>query len=418
LKSKTETSRGEVAAAPSISPYDHPIRSRIWKLGAAAAVLLAILLPHFLELPKPYVITFISLAVCFITIAFAIVRRPAMQNVCVLLASVSLCLAVGELGAWFLNTLRPQMTINTLEFNYEDPDLGYSPEPSQRAHVREVYGRTVLFDVTYTIDTNGFRVIPVAAPLAQCLVAFFGDSFTFGWGLSDTETMPNKFVAASGGIYRGYNFAQNGYGAHQMLRMLETGRFDRVVGDGPTNLVIYQAIVEHVARVVGRNTWDPRGPQYLITADNQRVAYVGPFHSNAYVVLLEWLERSDIYSYVTSKFFYEQARVQDVPLYVAILKQVKREVEQRYGAGTFVIVMWYDSEVLDADPTEQFKEAGLNVIPIDHVIPDITENRASYVLADQDWHPNAVANQRIAEFLAREVGPQHCNKNAAAITSP
>jgi hypothetical protein len=90
LKSKTEKSQGEVAAAPSISPYDHPIRSRIWKLGAAAAVLLvllAILLPHFLELPKPYVITFISLAVCFITIAFAVVRRPALQNMCVLLAS-------------------------------------------------------------------------------------------------------------------------------------------------------------------------------------------------------------------------------------------------------------------------------------------------------------------------------------------
>ena len=67
---------------------------------------------------------------------------------------------------------------------------------------------------------------------------------------------------------------------------------------------------------------------------------------------------------------------------------------------------------------DRFKEAGLNVIPIDRVIPDIKENRASYVLADQDWHPNAVANQRIAEFLAREVGPQHCSKNAAAITSP
>src|SRR5262249_17640600 len=153
---------------------------------------------------------------------------------------------------------------------------------------------------------------------AQCRVAFFGDSFTFGWGLADTETMPDRFVAASGGSYRGYNFAQNGYGAHQMLRMLETGRLDRAGDNGPVNLGIYQRMVEHVARVVGRNTWDPRGPRYVMTADNQRVEYVGPFHGNAYVALLEWLEKSEIYSYVTGRFFYEQARVRDVPLYIAV----------------------------------------------------------------------------------------------------
>jgi len=262
----------------------------------------------------------------------------------------------------------------------------------------------VIFDVTYTIDNNGFRAVPTTAPLAQCGVAFFGDSFTFGWGLADTETMPNQCVAASGGTYRGYNLAQNGYGAHQMLRMLETGRFDRAVSDGPVNLVIYQGIIEHVARMVG-SPWDPRGPQYVMTADNQSVAYVGPFHGNAYVGLLEWLEKSEIYSYFTP---YALARAQDLPLYVAVLKQAQREVERRYGEGSFVILMWYDKQILDADPTEQFKEAGLNVIPIDRVIPDVNENRAAYVLADEDWHPNALANKKIAEFLAHTVGPQHC----------
>src|SRR5262249_13543248 len=154
----------------------------------------------------------------------------AVQNVFVLLASVSFCLAIGELGAWFLNASRPQMT-DTLEFNLDDPDLGYSLEPNQRAQARELHGQRVLFDVTYTIDGNGFRVVPTSATLAQCRVAFLGDSFTFGWGLADAETMPNQFVAASAGLYRGYNLAQSGYGPHQMLRMLETERFDRAVGD-------------------------------------------------------------------------------------------------------------------------------------------------------------------------------------------
>src|SRR5262249_36141114 len=251
-----------------------------------------------------------------------------------------------------------------------------------------------------------------------CGVAFSGDSLTFGWGLADTETMPNQFVAASAGLYRGYNLAQNGYGPHHMLRMLETGRFDRVVGDDTINLVIYQGIVEHVGRVVGRNTWDPRGPRYVMTADKQGVEYVGPFHGNAYVALLEWLEKSEIYSYVTSRFFFEQPRVEDLALYVAILKQTQGEVERRYGPGSFLILFWFENEILGADPTEQFKEAGLNVIPIERIITDINENGAAYRLAAVDPHPNAEANQRIAEFLAHGVGPQHCrgqnrSKNAA-----
>jgi hypothetical protein len=381
------------------------------------AASLAILLPFFLDWPKPYVVTFIGAALGFITIAFAVARRSVIQNLCVLLASVSLCLAIGELGAWFLNASGPQM-IDALEFD-DDSDVGYRLQASQRAQAREVYRKKVLFDVTYTIDANGFRVIPTAAPSAQCRVAFLGDSFTFGWGLADTETVPNQFVAASRGLYGGYNFAQSGYGAHQMLRMLETGRFDRVVGDGPVNLVIYQGISEHVARVVGATTWDLRGPRYVMTADNQGVAYVGRFHGNAYAALLKWLNKSEIYSYFANRFLDGRARVEDLPLYVAVLKQAQREVERRYGAGSFVILMWYDKDILDADPTEQFKEAGLNVIPIDRVIPDIIENHASYVLADEDGHPNATANQRIAEFLAHTVGLQHCDakdhsKNAAA----
>jgi len=109
---------------------------RIWTLAAAVATSLGALLPLLLDWPKPYVIAFIGAALWFVTIAFGIARRPVMQNVCVLLAAVALCLAIGELGAWFVNASRPQMTTDTLEFNYNDPDLGYSPQPSQRGQAR------------------------------------------------------------------------------------------------------------------------------------------------------------------------------------------------------------------------------------------------------------------------------------------
>jgi len=119
-----------------------------------------------------------------------------------------------------------------------------------------------------------------------------------------------------------------------------------------------------------------------------------------------------------SSVFYEQPRLEDLPLYIAILKQAQREIERRYGAGAFIILFWYNKQVLGADPIEQFKEAGLDVIPIDRIISDIDKNSAAYVLAEVDLHPNAVANHQIAAFLAHAVGPQHCDardhgKNAA-----
>src|SRR5262249_43624964 len=183
----------------------------------------------------------------------------------------------------------------------------------------------------------------------------------------DTETMPSQFVAASSGLYRGYNLAQSGYGPHQMLRMLETGKLHRVVGNNSINLVVYQGIVDHVGRIVGRNTWDLRGPRYVMTADEQGVAYVGPFRSDAYVTFLQQLKKSEIYSYFTSRFFDDRPHVEDLPLYIAILKQAQREVERRYGAGSFIILFWYDNETLGTDPTKQFNEAGLNVISIERI---------------------------------------------------
>jgi len=406
MKNKMRLSQCDVAAAPAVKP-NVPRKRQICTLAAAAAASLAVLLPFFLDWPKPYVIVFVGAALGFLTIAFGIARRPAMQNVCVLLASISLCLEIGELGAWFLNASDPQM-IDTLEYD-DDPDLGYGLKASQRAQVREEYRQRVLFDVSYTIDTNGLRVIPTATPLAQCRVAFFGDSFTFGWGLTDAETMPNQFVAASSGLYRGYNFGQSGYGPHQMLRMLESGRFDRVVGDGPIDLVIYQGIVDHVARVVGRNTWDLRGPRYVMRTDQPGIVYAGSFHGSAYVALLEWLKKSDIYSYFTNRFFNDQVHVGDLPLYIAILKQAQWEVERRYGVGSFVILFWYDDRLRADLMTEQLKEAGLNVISIERIIPDINENGSAYRLAAVDTHPSALTNQKIAKFLAYTVGPQRCH---------
>ena len=76
---------------------------------------------------------------------------------------------------------------------------------------------------TINIDADGRRathVPPDASPTRS--VAFFGGSTTWGTGAYDDATIPSEFVKLNPG-YRGYNFGETGYVAHQSLnRFLES----------------------------------------------------------------------------------------------------------------------------------------------------------------------------------------------------
>ncbi len=270
--------------------------------------------------------------------------------------------------------------------------------------------------VTYTIGADGLRVTP-APPSASCSAVFVIDSFAFGWGLEDGATLPAQFVAASAGAYRAYNFSYSGYGPHQLLRALETGRVARAVGGKPVNLVVYIGLMDHMLRAAGRAFWDLEGPRYVIADDGHDLRYVGPFHSRLYARFDRILGRkSEIWRFL-DRIALARARVESVealPLYIALLRKTQKEVERQYGAGSFLVLFW-DSE----DPTvyspevqeevrRQLVRAGLQVIPISRILPDIAAHRLDYVLGADDSHPNALADRRIAAFLADRVAPRHC----------
>ena len=84
---------------------------------------------------------------------------------------------------------------------------------------------------------------------------FFGDSFTFGEGVNDEDTLPNAFSIVSG--MRVLNFGINGYGPHHMLRLLELDVPKKITSSFP-RLMVYTAIEDHIARAAGRGAWDQK----------------------------------------------------------------------------------------------------------------------------------------------------------------
>ena len=70
--------------------------------------------------------------------------------------------------------------------------LGYEP--------LELTGKTV-FDVTYTILPDRTRATP-PAPVGADTYIFLGDSFMFGEGLADDDTLPSQFAREAGCAHR------------------------------------------------------------------------------------------------------------------------------------------------------------------------------------------------------------------------
>jgi hypothetical protein len=96
--------------------------------------------------------------------------------------------AVSLVSAEFLvRAFAPQAI--TSDFVMPDPTVDYRLRPSTTGHMTSIE-----YAVTVHVNSLGFRSpeITVAKPPATKRVLFLGDSYTFGQGLNDDETLPSQ----------------------------------------------------------------------------------------------------------------------------------------------------------------------------------------------------------------------------------
>ena len=171
--------------------------------------------------------------------------------------------------------------------------LGYGPHSEVQATALKYHGNKRLYDVTYTIGADGLRVGPNIADGTAPAILFFGDSFTFGEGVDDHETIPSQVEQISKGKFKTLNFGFHGYGPHQMLATLENGLEKKIIGNHRANYAIYQALALHVDRCAGRTFWDVSGPRYVLDDEGEAV-YAGTFHGSYSKTLWGLFNRSNI----------------------------------------------------------------------------------------------------------------------------
>ena len=330
--------------------------------------------------------------------------RPIAWN----LAIVFLCLMGFEayLAGWILPSMAGPDTEKTPgNLNRQDPILGYALKNDLHIHKRKTYMNEEIFDVHYTIDSHGRRMhqdIPIENSPP---VLFFGGSFTFGTGLEDHETLPWQFQESTGQRIQAINFGNPGYGAHQMLAILENHLEREVVSGKKPIAAVYTCISGHVKRAAGQAFWDPTGPHYVVNQDGF-CSYTGRFRNARQESIHRFLCKSMIYkrALIAKKHY----SVYDHHRFLSIVESARRILRERYQIDLTVILWDTSIDGAAAKIQRQLDAANLDTILVDSALPDYTSDPGRYKLHPEDEHPNALANRILAAALA-----EHLNLNGS-----
>jgi hypothetical protein len=281
----------------------------------------------------------------------------------------------------------------------DDPELGYRPRAGAVGTSARLVGDREIYRVTYSIGPDSLRRSSLASssvPVFNC-VFFFGDSFMFGEGLNDQDTLPWIVQERAGETWKTLNFGFHGYGPHQMLAAIEAGRVRRAAGDCPgERVVVMQYSEEHVGRALGRASWDVDGPWYVL-GDGGRAVRAGRLDErpDANREILKGRYRPEILKWFDwmRLFWVTDA---DRRFFVALIGTARERLLHAYpGLRTHLIL-------LDADPdpfvTEALDRQGVLVHPIRSILPNWQPTHPDYTISG-DGHPNRQYNEIVGQWV-------------------
>ena len=302
--------------------------------------------------------------------------------------------AVLAFGAW-----KQSQTPGVPPFNHSwfelVEDVGFIPKANSQLNVRSGVDRR---DVTYTIGHDHFRVVPEAISTPDACVLVFGDSFSFGDGVADSETFSAQIVKQSGHRVAVHNLAMSGWGPHQFLAGLQSGRFQRAVRCSPTDAV-FLMIPSLIWRANGVfNSWDTKGPRYRLGAGRR------PIRDGA-------LGDPDPYNWRRWIGLTPVSRSHAMELALAIIVEATNELKRMYPGIrmhfiSYRVASWGDVDLTREDMfgfEYELQQAGITPLPLEAAIPRYRFAMQDYVLSPADLHPNAQAHRLIAEFILREI---------------
>jgi len=393
-----------------------------------AVALTGVVLQYF---PRPYIYISMLWAIVCVS-AFVVADRAWAKALWLNLAVVAFML--GGVEFYFYDVYFSEEPLRETEYSENeaglgnadivdlfgaDKFLGWAPTKGKSFVERVRFDNKLLYQVKYTIDQHGLRMAP--PPLrtpkreSDCLL-FLGDSFTFGEGVRDEETMPYRVGEKIDRRYQVYNFGFLGYGPHQMLAQLQQGLVDAAIECKPA-IAIYQAIPGHVSRAAGLEAWDQLGPKYAPEKGGSVVwkgrfneetphDFLGRlrvFHRNIPNEAKHYLEKSALYKGLL--FMHRPVNDDDIDLFLRIVDQSRRIVETRYTGATFHVVFWdfTGDNPVEFKIIEGLKQKGIPIHLISTILPNYRGHEERFKIHPADGHPNPLAHDLLADYIVKAI---------------
>ncbi len=325
---------------------------------------------------------------------FAVGLRGAWRNAATLVAATIFGLAAVELVS---AAMEANLPLYPRGFETSAPVLGWGPSTPGIYHSTKMgQGGAVIYSVDYTIDAHLLR--RTLSGTDDPSVAFFGDSFMFGQGLPDTDTLPQDYADLTGRKVRVLNFGFPGYGPQQFLRALETGMFDPLLTD--TKRFVYLTAAWHVGRASCRDDFMARAPRYELRGGEP--VFVGACREG----LVRFFQDAFMSSASFRRFLRpvaDSVGPRDVEIYLAEFRRCAELVKQKYGGRLIVLYISGNDAYLansgsaDAGLKERLRQSGIEVI--DATLDPKDFPPGTVLSIPGDGHPSAVANRARAKLL-------------------
>jgi hypothetical protein len=293
-----------------------------------------------------------------------------------------------------------------------DPILGFRPKPNSEALNTATFGPEIVYRRTYHFDADAARVTPLG-PAGADTYLFLGDSFVFGQGLPDDETLAAQFAKANGLKVRAINLGVPGNAPNHLVRAFEAGLLDRYAAQS-VKAVVTWIIPAQLARVTGDGSWLGSSPRYVL--ENGVLRHTGSF--NEYRLLhpiagAKYL-LGELFAFVDA-IGMKQRQDEQVELFVAMMARLQEFSRDKFGAPFVVIYSWPDEtsqaghgESEFAQPMlvgvlDRLRKLGIPLISVDRVTGQYDVSR---LLFPHDGHPKAFTTEIIAAELKRHLIPQ------------
>jgi hypothetical protein len=328
--------------------------------------------------------------------------------------SVGLALALVVLiffdGTFFiLNTIwlkeAPQTRLSYSEpYLLPDDTFGYRLKADTTVSVRQQIADQVIYDVTYTTDPYGRRVTPTEPQRTtkEKFILFLGDSFTFGDGVNDDQTLP-FYVAQLAADYQPYNYGVSGYGPQQLFLTLQQDQLRQEIKE-PTGLAVYTFICPHLRRAIGasevHNAWGGVMPYFSLDRQGKLIRQGNFVSGRPFISILYNLVGSS----EAAKYFNVRLPAglsePHFRLTVTMIEAAQAAFAAKFPRGDFYVLFYPEQRDCGQQLRPYLAARGLKYLDYS----ELFEPGQAADLAIPDGHPTAQAYHLVAEQLVRDLG--------------